>query len=67
MNNLRKRPINDIGYGFVESAFLPPETNEYHLRNLQNRSGIQYRKLTASEIEKLVRSLALNAVCRVVG
>jgi hypothetical protein len=56
MNNLKKRPINDIGYGFVDPSFLPPNTDEYHLRNLQNRSGIQYRKLTASEIEKLVRN-----------
>ncbi len=56
MNNIRKRPINDIGYGFVDPAFLPPDADEYHLRNVQNRSGINYRKLTASEIEILVRN-----------
>ena len=56
MNNLRKRPINDIGYGFVDPAFLPADGDEYHLRNIQNRSGINYRKLTASEIEMLVRN-----------
>ncbi len=56
MNKIVKRPIRDIGYGFVDPTFLPPDADEYHLRNLQNRSGINYRKLTASEIEMLVRN-----------
>jgi hypothetical protein len=56
MNNIIKRPIHDIGYGFIDPQFLPKGKNEYHLRNLQNRNGISYRKLTTSEIEMLVRN-----------
>jgi NDP-sugar pyrophosphorylase family protein len=56
MNNIIKRPIRDIGYGFIDPAFLPKGKNEYHLRNRQNRNGIHYRKLTTSEIEMLVRN-----------
>jgi hypothetical protein len=56
MNNIIKRPIGDIGYGFIDPAYLPKGKNEYHLRNRQNRNGIHYRKLTTSEIEMLVRN-----------
>jgi hypothetical protein len=56
MNNIIKRPIRDIGYGFIDPAYLPKGKNEYHLRNRQNRNGIHYRKLTTSEIEMLVRN-----------
>lgn len=56
MNNIIKRPIEDIGYGFIEPAYLPKSKNEYHLRLIQNKNGIQYRTLTASEIESLVRN-----------
>ena len=56
MNIITKRPIRNIGYGFVEPDFLPANADEYHLRNLQNRSGTSYRPLTAAEIEMLVRN-----------
>lgn len=56
MNNIIKRPIHDIGYGFIDPQFLPKGKNEYHLRNLQSINGISYRKLTTSEIEMLVRN-----------
>jgi len=56
MNNIIKRPIHNIGYGFIDPAYLPAGKDEYHLRNIQNRSGINYRNLTASEIEMLVRN-----------
>lgn len=56
MNNIIKRPIHNIGYGFIDPAYLPTGKDEYHLRNIQNRSGINYRNLTASEIEMLVRN-----------
>ena len=56
MNEMKKRPIRSIGYGFVEAQYLPDGKDEYHLRNLQCRNGIDYRNLTAYEIEMLVRN-----------
>lgn len=56
MNPIKKRPLNSIGYGFVDPAYLSEGQDEYYLRNLQNRSGITYRNLTAYEIEVLVRN-----------
>lgn len=52
--NIKKRAIKDLGYQFIKPAHLPRGKDEYYLRNLQNNSGIDYRKLTAQEIESLV-------------
>lgn len=56
MNEIQKRPLNCIGYDFIPAQYLPEDRDEYHLRDLQNRSGIFYRYLTAYEIEVLVRN-----------
>jgi hypothetical protein len=56
MNNIIKRSVNEVGYGFVSPEYLPKGKNEYHLRNLQNNSGISHRNLSAFEIEMLVRN-----------
>ncbi|MCU7549994.1 DUF4954 family protein [Chitinophagaceae bacterium LB-8] len=56
MNEIIKRPLNALGYNFIDPPFLPAGKDEYHLRNLQNRNGIEYRNLTAYEIEALVRN-----------
>jgi hypothetical protein len=56
MNNVNKIPLDAIGYEFMEPRFVPPGKDEYHLRNLQNRSGTPYRQLNAYEIEVLVRN-----------
>ncbi len=56
MNPINKQPISGIGYNFIPAAHLPKGKDEYYLRNKQNRSGINYRKLTALEIEVLVRN-----------
>jgi Domain of unknown function (DUF4954) len=56
MNIIKKHPVNNLGYNFVDTKYIPKGKDEYHLRNLQNRSGIVYRKLTALEIEVLVRN-----------
>jgi hypothetical protein len=56
MNELSKKPLTSIGYHFVNEKYLPEGKDEYYLRNLQNRSGISYRTLTAYEIEVLVRN-----------
>src|SRR5882724_9136614 len=55
-NNIIKTPIEKLGYNFIKSQFLPAGKDEYYLRNLQNRSGIAYRNLTAYEIEALVKN-----------
>jgi len=55
-NNITKSPLSSLGYGFVTSEYLPKGKNEYYLRDMQNRSGINYRQLSAYEIEVLVRN-----------
>jgi len=56
MNIIHKSPINSLGYNFTAPGFLPKGKNEYYLRNQQNKNGLYYRKLTAYEIEVLVRN-----------
>ncbi len=56
MNNIGRKPISELGYNFISKEFIPKGKDEYHLRDLQNRSGIRYRKLTAHEIEVLVKN-----------
>jgi Domain of unknown function (DUF4954) len=56
MNNIRKIPLEKLGYDFISPAFLPEGSDEFYLRNLQNRNGIEYRQLNAYEIEVLVRN-----------
>lgn len=53
MNHISKQSISSLGYGFIAKEFIPKGKNEYHLRNIQNRSGIKYRRLTPSEIVTL--------------
>jgi hypothetical protein len=56
MNEIKKSPIDSLGYHFIPDHFLPKGKNEYYLRSQQNQNGIDYRKLSASEIESLVRN-----------
>jgi Domain of unknown function (DUF4954) len=56
MNIIKKHPVNKLGYNFIDEKFIPKGKDEYHLRNKQNKNGILYRKLTALEIEVLVRN-----------
>ncbi len=55
-NAIVKTPISQLGYGFIPKEYLKEGQDEYLYRNLQNRSGIVYRHLTAFEIEGLVRN-----------
>jgi hypothetical protein len=55
-NIIRKSDLNSLGYGFVAPEHLEPGQDEYYLRNMQNRRGEVHRKLTAYEIEVLVRN-----------
>ncbi len=56
MNIIQKHPVNDLGYSFVDKKYIPKGKDEYYLRNTQNQNGIKYRKLTAQEIEALIRN-----------
>jgi Domain of unknown function (DUF4954) len=56
MNVIHKSPLESLGYNFIPDPYLPKGKNEYYLRNQQNKNGIAYRKLSAYEIEVLVRN-----------
>ncbi len=55
-NIIKKSKLNTLGYGFVAPEYLNEGEDEYYLRNMQNRRGEVHRKLTAYEIEVLVRN-----------
>ena len=55
-NKITKTSINSLGYNFVAAKYLPAGEDEYYLRDFQNRNGINYRQLSAYEIEVLVRN-----------
>ncbi|HNM35171.1 MAG TPA: DUF4954 family protein [Chitinophagaceae bacterium] len=55
-NNIKKSHLSSLGYGFIKNEHIPKGKDEYYLRDLQNKSGINYRQLTAYEIEVLVRN-----------
>ncbi len=56
MNIIKKQPVNQLGYNFIEHKYIPEGENEYYLRNIQNPSDKGYRKLTSYEIEVLVHN-----------
>ena len=56
MNEIKKSPIDSLGYNFIDASYLPEGKDEYYLRSLQNKKGVKYRQLTAYEIEALVRN-----------
>ena len=55
-NNIKKTAVAELGYGFIPKEYLQEGQDEYVYRNIQNRSGIDYRHLTAFEIESLVKN-----------
>ena len=55
-NIIYKTPLDALGYQFIKDQFIPKGKNEFYLRDIQNRNGIHYRKLSAYEIEMLVRN-----------
>ncbi|WP_298734099.1 DUF4954 family protein [uncultured Chitinophaga sp.] len=56
MNLIQKKPLTELGYHFIDASFLPKGKDEYYLRNQQWGKHNIYRKLTAQEIETLVRN-----------
>ncbi|MEN9686561.1 MAG: hypothetical protein RLZZ28_2347 [Bacteroidota bacterium] len=55
-NIIFKTPLDALGYDFIKAPFLPKGKNEFYLRNMQIKNGIDYRQLSAFEIEMLVRN-----------
>ncbi|MDD2792998.1 MAG: DUF4954 family protein [Sediminibacterium sp.] len=55
-NIIHKTPLDSLGYNFIKDHHIPKGKDEYYLRNIQLKNGIHYRKLTAFEIEQLVRN-----------
>ncbi len=56
MSNPFKKSSHTLGYNFIDKNFIPNGKDEYHFRNIQNRSGINYRKLTAAEKKELIQN-----------
>jgi len=56
MNIINKQPLEELGYNYIPAKYIPKGKDEYYVRNLQNKNGINYRQLTAFEIETLVRN-----------
>lgn len=56
MNIITKHPVHNLGYNFIDPAYLPSGEEEYYIRNKQNSNGIDYRKLSSSEKEILIRN-----------
>src|SRR5262245_12544175 len=56
MTETKKKPISSLGYNFIAKEFIPKGKDEYYLRNIQNRNGIGYRKLTGPEIGMLEKN-----------
>lgn len=56
MNIITKHPIDNLGYNFIDPKYIPAGEDEYYLRNQQNDHGIDYRRLSGSEIEILIRN-----------
>ncbi len=61
MNDIKKSPIDSLGYNFIDRRYLPEGKDEYYLRYLQKGKDACYRQLTAYEIEVLVRNRNTSA------
>ncbi len=55
-NNILKKQLSTLGYGFVAPEYIPAGKDEYYLRNIDNKHAASYRQLSAYEIEVLVRN-----------
>ena len=55
-NIISKTPLALLGYGFIKDDHIPKGKDEFYLRDMQIKNGIHYRRLTAYEIEMLVRN-----------
>ncbi|MBP7556614.1 MAG: DUF4954 family protein [Chitinophagaceae bacterium] len=53
MNKILKVPVNQLGYQFIDPAYLPKGKDEYYLRKEQHTSAGPFRALAAGEIKQL--------------
>lgn len=56
MNNIAKKPLSRLGYDFIDHRYIPEGKDEFYLRDEQHENKLIYRKLTAHEIEVLVKN-----------
>ncbi len=54
MNTIKQAPLDQLGYGYIPSEYLPEGQTEYYLRDMQYRPNKTYRHLKGDEIEILV-------------
>ncbi len=55
MNIITTHPVEELGYNFIETKYIPDGENEYHIRDIQN-DGKKYRALTALELDTLIHN-----------
>jgi hypothetical protein len=56
LNIINKQPVSHLGYKFIADKYIPKGSDEYYLRYQQTKANSFYRKLSALEIEILVRN-----------
>lgn len=56
MDHVTQIPIDVVGARFIEPQYLPEGKDEYYLRNEQQFDDRNYRRLSAAEIEVLVKN-----------
>ena len=54
MNQIKTHSVQELGYNFIESKYIPSGADEYYLRNIQNEWQTTYRPLTTAETETLI-------------
>jgi len=54
MSEIKRRPLQRLGFDFVDSQFLSEGTDEFTLRRKQVHSKCNFRPLTNEEIQELI-------------
>lgn len=53
MNQITKKPLSSLGYGFIPERFIPKGRDEYYLRDIQHRPTVKFKKLTPKQVKVL--------------
>lgn len=57
MSSIEYLSPDSFGYNFIPREYLPKETDEYYLRNMQtNAASIKWRALDSTEIDVLIKN-----------